>query len=816
MKSKSTAKVCVSGLNFWVDKEFTYSYDDELKDSIFPGVKVIVPFGRGGKKREGIVTGLCEHDGSIPLKSVEKIQREETFVTKEDIKLARFISEKYYSPLYECLNLMCLPYAGAKFKEVFVIGEKNPQNEVENRICDFIKEKGSATIEELKENFTQNGFLSIISSMVRNKVIIREEKINEYSGKMVQMAYLTENEEQITDFINKYEKKAKAQIRLISALMDYKSMPVSELVAISGTTRASVNALKEKGILEIKTEPLKMELFSEEKMFMQKKPTLNTEQENAVFSVLEGRKKGEYNEFLIKGVTGSGKTEIYLTLCENIIKEGKQAIILVPEISLTPQIRARFFGRFGDNVAVLHSALSVSERRNEWRRIKNGEVSIAVGARSAVFAPFSNLSMIIIDEEHETSYKSEMTPRYDARDVASFRMKEKNGTLILSSATPSVCSYYKTQTGKSQLITLTKRYNEVPLPQVEIVDLKNEIKGGNHGVISQRLEYLLTKKREKGEKSILLLNRRGYSTFISCRDCGYVVKCPKCEIAMTYHSVENRLKCHYCHTEKTIPSLCPECKSTSIRYFGSGTQKLEEELYKIFPESSVVRMDNDTTTAKMSHERLLKRFENEKGSILIGTQMIAKGLDFKDVSLAGVISADSTLFVGGYLGSEKTFSLITQVCGRAGRGDTQGTAVIQTYQPDHYAIEAAQTQDYEKFYNSEIVFRKNIKYPPFCEIINIVFTGDNDKNIISFADGIKPYLTEAVAKYNERQNYISMYGPSPCAVAKIKDKYRVHITIKCKSADSVRNSLSYALKKLMRETKQKISVYVDVNPVSFI
>jgi len=816
MDKEKAVLICVSGLDAFSDREFSYLCPKELENRVFPGAKVVVPFGRGGRKREGIVTGFSKSDGSIPLKYVIKAENEETFVTEADISLARFMAKRYYAPLYECLNLMSIPGTGVKFRGYYVLGENKelPDNELSRKITDYIYENEKATLKELTEAFSQRGFKTAFDLLLKNKNIALFEEMNDHGGKMLQTAYLTENRGLIDEFINNYQNKARAQIRLLEALTDCDGMPVTELIAVSGTTRASVKALCDRDLIEIRNEPAKMELFSEEKMFSSEKPILNSEQENAVKTVLSGR--GKFSEYLIKGVTGSGKTEIYLTLCENIINEGKQAIILVPEISLTPQIRARFFGRFGDKVAVLHSALSVSERREEWRKIKNGEVSVAVGARSAVFAPFSDLSMIIIDEEHETSYKSEMSPRYDAKEIARFKMQKTGGTLVLASATPAVSTFYRTETGESTLITLKKRYNDVPLPEVEIVDLRNELKGGNHGVLSERLRECLIKSRESGEKSILLLNRRGYSTFISCRDCGHVIKCPKCEVALTYHSAENRLKCHYCQTTVPTPSECPECGSNSIRYFGSGTQKLEEELYKIFPEASVIRMDNDTTVAKMSHERLLKRFEKEKGSILVGTQMIAKGLDFKDVSVVGVVSADSTLFVGGYLGNEKTFSLITQVCGRAGRGEKRGLAVVQTYQPDHYAIEAAKTQDYDKFYENEIKFRRNVKYPPFCEIINIIFTGENEKEILEFAEGIKPLMTEAVKIYPQRESYIAMYGPMPCSIAKIKDKYRFHITIKCKSAHSVRDSLFYALSKLMARGRKGISVHIDVNPVSFL
>lgn len=815
-------KICVSNINFLVDKEFTYKIPSELQDKVVVGSKVIVPFGRGNRKKEGIVTQIFENECTMPLKSVLEVLNDDFCASKNNIELARYISEKYYATLYDCINLMLMPGSNVKFVETVEllkndIDDNTIENELSKKIYNFLKNTDKeVTYKELEKAFSTDKLEKALSCLCDLGIAKKVQKSVSHTQKSVQTAKIIASQSEVDNFLNLYGKKVKAQSRIIEVLNEMGEIPVTDLVAFCGASRASIKALEERNIVEVTLKEVKNDIFKEEKFISSKKPVLNDEQKNAVDTILKKRKENKFCEFLIKGVTGSGKTEIYLELCENIIKEGKTAIILVPEISLTPQIRQRFFKRFGSLVAVLHSALSVSERREEWKKIKNGEVKVAVGARSAVFAPFENLSMIIIDEEHETTYKSENSPRYDAKDVARYMMKKNNGTLILASATPCVVTYYRAMQGEIGFIKVEKRYNETPLPYVSITDMKEELKKGNHGVLSNELAKKLEEARDNGKKSILLLNRRGYSTFVSCRDCGYVVKCPKCDVAMTYHSTEGKLKCHYCGNTVFAPTKCPECGRGSIRYFGTGTQKLEEELYKIFPESKIIRMDNDTTTTKMSHERLLKRFKNEPSSILIGTQMIAKGLDFKDVSLVGVVAADSTLFVGGYIGNEKTFSLITQVCGRAGRGDEQGYAVVQTYQPDHYAIMAAKTQDYEKFYENEIVFRKNVKYPPFCDIINIVFTGNDERKIFSHADGIKKYMTKAVDFYDERKHYISMYGPVPCSVAKIKDKYRFHIMIKCTKTKNIKKSLFEALRNLMKTASSDITVSVDVNPVNFI
>lgn len=816
------AKICVSNINFLADKEFTYKIPPHLLSAVRVGSRVVVPFGRGNRKKEGVVTQIFSEECTMPLKSVSEALEGDFFASEDNIELARYISKKYYASLYDCISLMLMPGSGVKFTELATllkedVTEEEIQNGLAKKIFLFLKNgNGEISYAQLEKSFNSKDFKRAFSYLCEKGIVSKTQKSVVQAQRTVQTAKICASQGELDAFFELYGKKAKAQCRIIEVLTDMGEIPVTDLIAFCGASRASIKALEEKGLVEIASKEVKNDVFGEEKTVKNEKPVLNYEQKNAVNTILEKRKEKKFCEFLIKGVTGSGKTEIYLELCESIVNEGKTAIILVPEISLTPQIRQRFFRRFGSLVAVLHSALSTSERREEWKKIKNGEVKIVVGARSAVFAPFDNLSMIIIDEEHETTYKSENSPRYDAKDVARFIMKKNEGTLILASATPSVCTYYRAVQGETGYITVNKRYNETPLPYVSVTDMKEELKSGNHGVLSNELVTKLEEARDNGKKSILLLNRRGYSTFVSCRDCGYVVKCPKCDVAMTYHSTDARLKCHYCGNTVPVPVRCPECGRSSIRYFGTGTQKLEEELYKIFPESKIIRMDNDTTNTKMSHERLLKRFKNEPSSILIGTQMIAKGLDFRDVSLVGVVAADSTLFVGGYIGNEKTFSLITQVCGRAGRGDEQGYAVVQTYQPDHYAIMAAKTQDYEKFYENEIVFRKNMKYPPFCDIINIIFTGKDGGKIFDCADGIKKYMTKAVDGHNERRHYIAMYGPVPCSVAKIKDKYRFHIMIKCTEAKNIRTSLFEALSNLMKTASSDISVSVDVNPVNFI
>lgn len=485
--------------------------------------------------------------------------------------------------------------------------------------------------------------------------------------------------------------------------------------------------------------------------------------------------------------------------------------MLVPEISLTPQMIDRFIARFGkEKIAVLHSKLSVGERYDEWNRINEKKAKIVIGARSAIFAPVKNLGVIIIDEEHDSSYKSEMSPRYDAKEVASKLAKINNVPLVLGSATPDVGTYYKAKKGEIELLELTKRANNSNLPNVEIVDLRQELANGNRSMISTVLYEKIEENIKNKHQTILFLNRRGYSTFIMCRDCGYTVKCPNCNITMTYHLKQNKLKCHYCGCEKAPVKICPECKSTNIRYFGTGTQKLEVEINKLFPNASTIRMDVDTVTKKNSHEEILNKFKNENIDILIGTQMVVKGHHFPNVTLVGVIAADSSLNIEDYRSNERTFQILTQVAGRAGRENLPGEVIIQTYNPDSLAIEYSKMQDYKKFYNWEIHLRKQLKYPPFCDIILIGISDTDEQNVIKKAQKLHKLLKKQI----EIENLpIILYKPVPSPIDKIKNRHRWRIIVKCIYNEKINKSLEKVLEEDNKLSKNvNTRVVVEVNP----
>ena len=526
----------------------------------------------------------------------------------------------------------------------------------------------------------------------------------------------------------------------------------------------------------------------------------------------------EYKKFLLYGITGSGKTEIYLQLIQDAIKNEKTAIVLVPEISLTPQMLDRFISRFGkEKIAILHSKLSIGERYDEWNKIKQGQAKIVIGARSAIFAPVENLGIIIIDEEHDASYKSESNPKYDAKQVATYMAKQNNCPLLLGSATPDINTYYKANELKEiELLKLTKRANNSELPKVEIIDLKQELANGNRSMLSNELYALIEENLQKRRQTILFLNRRGYSTFIMCRNCGYTVKCKNCDISLTYHKYEKKLKCHYCGYEQELVSKCPECNSDKIRYFGTGTQKLEQEIHKQFPNASTIRMDVDTVTKKNSHENILNKFKNENINILIGTQMVVKGHHFPNVTLVGVIAADSSLNIDDYRANERTFQILTQVAGRAGREKLPGKVIIQTYNPDNFSIQCAKQQNYNKFYNTEILLREQLKYPPFCDIIVIGFSGISEAELQDIGKRTYIYLNQEIKELFDNgkldKNNIKIFKPMPAPIDKIQNRFRYRIIIKAKMTEEINEILNKYLKKVYQKDTKSVRISIDVNP----
>ena len=592
--------------------------------------------------------------------------------------------------------------------------------------------------------------------------------------------------------------KSDKQRKVIDFLKDNVSAPKAVLKEMLDVSDAILKTLEKNEVIEIRDIEVGRDPFWNKKVDSDVAPTLTEEQRQVVESIdING-----YSKNLIYGVTGSGKTEVYLRLIKKVLDSGKNAIVLVPEISLTPQITNRFLARFGDVVAILHSGLSLGERYDEWKKIKSNKCRIVIGARSAIFAPLSNIGIIIIDEEHDTSYKSETSPKYDAKEVADYVAVTEEIPLVMGSATPDIVTYYKALNGEINLFELKNRVSKFGLPEVEIVDMREELATGNKTVFSRKLYYAMKEAIKNKEQIMLFLNRRGYSTFIMCRDCGYVVKCEDCDVSMTYHLDSNKLVCHYCGKTKDVMSTCPSCGSQNIRYFGSGTQKIEVEIKKYFPEASVIRMDVETTRVKGGHEKILAKFKDEKIDILLGTQMIAKGHDFSNVTLVGILAADSSLNIGDYRANERTFQLLTQMAGRAGRGAKKGTAIIQTYMPDEFSINAAKEQDYERFYATEINMREKLNYPPFCDILVSIISGTDEEKV----------RCEANKLYEVLHKQFNVYTPVPAPISKINNEYRWRVLLK-EEIDYDKLKVFHELISVFYNQKDnEVKVSIDVNP----
>ncbi|MFA7468345.1 MAG: primosomal protein N', partial [Desulfotomaculaceae bacterium] len=594
------------------------------------------------------------------------------------------------------------------------------------------------------------------------------------------------------------------QTDVLRAALHYPGLSRQKLARQAGVSVSTVDAALKRGFL--KTVQLN-DLYNVGEVLKPKNYVLTSEQDAAVSelaSALQNPDKPKY--FLLHGITGSGKTVVYLAAAKKAVQTGKQVIVLVPEISLTPQLLEEFYSVFGERVAVLHSALSAGERGHEWNRIKEGHADIVIGARSAIFAPVSNPGLIILDEEHEQTYKQEESPRYHAREVALQRAGLTGAVVVLGSATPSLETYCRTLKGGFEHLRLPHRVEKKPLPQVEIVDMREELRAGNKRLFSRALIKKIKERLDSGEQTILFLNRRGYSTFIICRECGQLLKCPHCEISLTYHK-DSRLRCHYCNYTTTAPTACPLCSSEYISYLGAGTQRVEREISQVFPQARVLRMDSDTTSRKGAHRRILKQVTQGNADILVGTQMVAKGHNLPGVTLVGVVNADSTLHMSDFRASERTFQLLTQVAGRAGRGIQPGEVIIQTYSPDHYSIKAAQKQDYLHFLREELRVRSSLFYPPFTLLARLMFTGSDGDFVEGEARALKEYLdVEVVA---QKQNEIFLLGPSPAAIYKTKDQYRWQIIVKGTSRLAVRETCAKSIEKFKETNKCRLLVDID-------
>ena len=805
------AGVWVEDTVFHFDKLFSYIVPESLADAVKVGCRVRVPFGGGNKGRQGIIATLKE-ESAENLKEVSAVLDTTPVLSKELLEMAEFMQKHYFCTYFEAVKAM-LP-AGLNYK-ITTVYESVP--DVDTSFLDAEEQSIYTYVSKVKKPVKREKLLEVFGyediepfeDLVRRGILIKSDdafrKMGDASVKMIRLCDDTD--------LNSFSLTPK-QESVAELLLSIGSASVKEICYYTGVTAAVADALVKKGIAEY----FEAEVFRNtvpQNFSKLDFPVLNVEQKNVYEDIAELSDSGKAGVSLLYGVTGSGKTSVFMHLIKHTVAKGKGVILMVPEISLTPQLVNKFTSLFGSQVAVFHSGLSLGERMDEYKRVKKGLAKIAVGTRSAVFAPFEDLGLIIMDEEQEHTYKAENKPRFHATELAKFRCNYNNCTLLLSSATPDVRSFYYAQSGRYTLHTLSKRFGGVSLPEVQIVDMNEELSRGNTTGFSDYLLESLENTIADGKQAILLLNRRGFNTFAACKSCKEVVTCPNCSISMTYHSANNRLMCHYCGHSVSFADKCPTCGSQGLRLSGTGTQKAEQVLADMLPEARILRLDADAVMAKNAHERLLGAFGRGEYDILIGTQMVAKGLDFPNVTLVGVLNADQMLYSDDYRSFERAFSMLTQVVGRSGRGGEKGIAIVQTFTPENPVIELAASQNYDAFYEDEIALRKAMIYPPFVDLLLLGFVGEDKNKTITCA---KAFFFKLKAKLDESlpDFPIRVLGPSPALVSKVSNKYRYKIIVKCRSTAGFRSVVSSLLADFGKDREFKdVTVYADVDPLRF-
>lgn len=807
--------IVVDNQNINTDKLFTYKIPRNLERSVKEGARVLVPFGKSNRLIEGVLLKLeyRECAGVRNVKEIEYVVDSEPVMSQETIELVHWIKERYLAKYIDVVRTI-LPTGLNVKSSKYVVLIKKIEFEDDNPVHQYINHRKRISLDTLTKKFKSDNLKDTINGLVADGYIRIDQVLKQEVNKAYEKIVCKSFREDVGQILESLSSRAKKQKEVISFIDKENRVPLKDLLAKLNASTAIISSLEAKGLVEVvevevNREPIKREIEPYHKF------TLNDEQLAVYESILRGSGYGE-NKFLIHGVTGSGKTEIYLQLIEENLEQGKDAIVLVPEISLTPQTLDRFVGRFGNQVAVYHSKLSCGEKYDEWRRMKSGAAKIVVGTRSAVFSPFKDLGLIIIDEEHETSYKSSMNPKYDAIEVAEKICDIRGANLVLGSATPSMKTYYRAVNKEIAMLKLERRVKDIPMPDVKLVDMKQELYMGNKSIFSRELYCDIINRMEKKEQVILFLNSRGFSKSVTCRSCGYVVKCDKCDISMTYHMREGKLVCHYCGRTRDLPNECPECKSKYIRHMGIGTERVETEARKLFPDARIARMDMDTMGRKGSYEETLGRMKNHEIDILIGTQMISKGLDFPDVTLVGVIIADIALNIPDFSASERTFQLITQVSGRAGRSDKPGKVLVQSYNPEHYSLQASKNASYDEFFAQEIKIRKVFNYPPFCELIDITVSSTAEAKAEAASSGLYQDMKSDIQKSELSKTELSK--PIQAVLYRIKDRYRWKLIIK--TVESEMEALRAIIERHCMTSKAymktDVRISVDINSKNMI
>lgn len=799
------AQVIVDVPTMQTNRPFDYQIPTLWQTQLKPGMRVVVPFGKGKRRVQGFVIAISDEASfQGQLKPIIQVLDLQPVLNTELLALAKWLATRTFAFQISCMQTMLPSVMKASYvkKVQLVAGAPAAAKALFHGHSQLdVADLGPA---ELKQVLAlQRQHLVTVSYQVHDRAKVKTVKA--VQPLCSQAAYVS--------MAKKIPANAKRQHQLLDFLSQHatakKPLPLPQITAATGLTLTHMHTGEQKGWLKVMALETYRDPYAKLAQAPRTQPlTLTAEQRTAVAQITAASEQQQAKTFLIEGVTGSGKTEIYLQTIQSAIAAGKTALMLVPEIALTPQMVTRVKGRFGQRVAVLHSGLSQGERYDEWRRIERGEAQVVVGARSAVFAPLTKIGLIVMDEEHETSYKQDDMPRYHARDVALWRARYHHCPVVLGSATPSLESRARAQKGVYQLIRLKKRANQQPLPEVTVVDMKNELKKTKESNFSSLMLQALRRRLVHKEQSVLMLNRRGFSSFVMCRDCGFVLKCPNCDISLTLHMDTHTMKCHYCGHEEPIPQICPNCHSRKIRYYGTGTQKVESELKQLLPQARVLRMDVDTTRRKGAYGKILHQFGQRQADILLGTQMIAKGLDFPEVTLVGVLNADTALGLPDFRASERTFQLLTQVSGRAGRAAKKGEVIIQTYNPEHYAIRLARHHDYEGFYKREMTLRHQGGYPPyyFTILLTASHPEENEaaKKIFQLMNQIKPALSPQAI----------LLGPTPRAIARVNRRYYYQMVIKYKREPKLESVLAQIMQE--NQARNGIQIAIDREPLSFI
>ena len=816
METADMVKVAVSAAPYSIDKPYSYLVPESLAAAAVPGVRVMVPFGRGNKESEGLILARVQEPKLPGSKAIRQILDPEPVLDKAGIDLALWMRGRYFCTVFEAVKTILPAGLWYGLREIWSLAmapeaARSAAVGIPGawQVLDLLEKQGGKADIRVLRDVLGDGAEKPLKAMKKAEILTCEtdakRKIADKSHRMVELAVNTEDAYALTE---PKRRSAPTRYEVVNFLATAGRTPAAEVSYYTGASARTLKTMEKAGLIAFSEEE-ELRVPSLDDVEPGPEIVLNEEQQRAFEEILGRVQAAKPSVTLLHGVTGSGKTQVYLRLVQETLALGKTAMVLVPEIVLTPQMMRKFSSYFGSRVAMLHSSLKMTERYDQWKRIRRGEVDVVLGTRSALFAPLKNLGLIIMDEEQEGSYQSENVPRYDAREVAKYLCVREKAALVFGSATPTVETAWAVEQGSYQKALLRRRYNENALPEVLIADLRQEILNGNPGLISTPLRQELEKNLAAGEQSILFLNRRGSSRMLLCGECGYVPQCPRCSTAMTYHSANGRLMCHYCGHSEPAADTCPECGGW-MKHVGAGTQKVEEELRELFPEAGILRMDADTTAG--GHEEILQTFERERVPILLGTQMVAKGLDFENVTLVGVLSADISLYVDNYRAAERTFSLLTQVVGRAGRGGKTGRAVIQTYTPGNDVIRCAARQDYDAFYESEIRMRRLRRYPPFADLFTVTVSGTEEGRVLRAAVSVRETLRQLCRRPELAAGEPEVLGPAPAPVVKVNNRFRYRCTLVGKNDKATREMLAWLQKDFAKDNANRgMNLFVDHN-----